>query len=486
MGLIIRIFMNEHDLTAGSMADPGNATLDSPPAGNAPEKTSGGTPALYLGNERVVRPLYDIVEPAFPLPPGVNHVHISVEPVGALVRVQINKVSSSYWVEWPQNSAAVQKPVLAVRAALENFRQKCSSYLNAVDADDLLEQLSALPPGAAWGYSVDPSAPHMQAWNEPEVQHALHTLAWHGYSLFESLFTNARLRDDVLALQPGDRLEVHWYPERGRQHPFPWGLMYLQPVARATSVDPMKFSGLRLRLETFSYTQDRIKLCLGALCDQTPRAYCLYWDDSPKEISSEAQRQRTTLDRWAGRLFLPTEGVGTPRDELIDAFNRRGPNAHVLYVFCRCHNPENEAVELRFSNGPGDAPVSMPDLNQVDLTNNPLVFINACDTAAGESGATQDLERYYFTRKCGAYIGTEAKVPVQLASRVAEGFFHYFYGATASRTLPAGEALAQIKLLLWKRYRNVGGIFYTLVNEHRLHISAEDHDGADLPNRNGR
>jgi hypothetical protein len=477
--------MNEHDLSGPVPADLEHAPVDTPLAVGPSAETSNGTPSLYV-DERVVCYLSDIVAPAFPVPREPNHLIISVRSMGAWVRAIIDGHLSSYAAQWPQDSAAIEDPALNVRNALEDFRQECSSYLNAVDADDLLAQVSSIPPAIVWEHPGDPSPPHQQAWDAPEVQDALHTLSWYGYALFDSLFKDARLREDVRALRPGDRLEVHWYPGDGRQHQLPWGLMYLQPSDRAVPVDPMQFPGLRFRLEVFNYPPDRVKPCLGALREQTPRSYCLYWDDTPQEISSEVRRQRSGLDRWPGGLVLPTEGVGSPRDELLEALNRRGPNPHVLYMFCRCHNPEKAPVELRFKNGNNKKDsIRAPDLTQLDLTNNPLIFINACETSARESGAPHDLERYFFNRKCGAYIGTEAKVPVHLASRVAEGFFHYFYGVTGPQPLPVGEALARIKLILWKRYRNVGGIFYSLINDPRLHVCSENSCGPNFPHHNG-
>jgi hypothetical protein len=461
-----------------SVPDPSHSTADVPPSGV--DLAFRDTPSLQLVDERVVRPLINLLEPPFPFSRKLNHLMISVHSGGAWVTARINGTSSRYSADWPQGSASLQEPVLNLRAALDGFRQRCSSYLNTVAADDLLAQLSTSSSGSAWEHATDPSPQHEAAWHDPDVQDALHILAWHGYAVFESVFKDERLREDVLSLSPGDRLEVHWYPENGRQHQLPWGLLYARPANKDNPVDPEQFLGLRFRLEAFSYTQDRVKLCLGALREQTPRAYCLYWDDSPTEISSEVRRQRGALDRWPGRLLLPTNGVPTPRDELLAGLNRREPNPHVLYVFCRCRDLGNASLELRFSNGAQESPIRMPDLNQVNLRDNPLVFINACDTAAAESGGPQDLERYYFARKCGAYIGTEAKVPVQLASRVAEGFFHYFYGMSGSRPLPVGEALAHVKRLLWRRYRNVGGIFYVLINEPQLYVDPENQNGHDI------
>jgi hypothetical protein len=108
------------------------------------------------------------------------------------------------------------------------------------------------------------------------------------------------------------------------------------------------------------------------------------------------------------------------------------------------------------------------------LADRPLVFANACTTSSGDPYVANELEASFFRRGCRAYVGTETKVPIQLASRFAAIFFHFFYRQISPRPIAAGEALAQARLLLWTAYNNIGGIFYTYVNQYELFMATDD------------
>jgi hypothetical protein len=106
------------------------------------------------------------------------------------------------------------------------------------------------------------------------------------------------------------------------------------------------------------------------------------------------------------------------------------------------------------------------------------VFANACTTSAADPYIANELETVFFDRGCRAYLGTETKVPIQLASRFAWIFFHFFYRRLDPRNRPiaAGEAVVQTRRFLWRYYRNLGGIFYTYVNQYELFMA----DDAEL------
>ena len=84
-----------------------------------------------------------------------------------------------------------------------------------------------------------------------------------------------------------------------------------------------------------------------------------------------------------------------------------------------------------------------------------------------------ELEKNFFQRKCRAYIGTEARVPIFMASRFASVFFHFFYRLIDSKPMPSGEAIGQARLFLWSHYNNIGGLFYTLINQYELYMASE-------------
>jgi hypothetical protein len=40
--------------------------------------------------------------------------------------------------------------------------------------------------------------------------------------------------------------------------------------------------------------------------------------------------------------------------------------------------------------------------------------------------------------------------------------------------MAAGEAVTQARLFLWTHYRNIGGLFYSHVNQYDLFLARED------------
>jgi hypothetical protein len=85
-----------------------------------------------------------------------------------------------------------------------------------------------------------------------------------------------------------------------------------------------------------------------------------------------------------------------------------------------------------------------------------------------------ELEIGFFNRGCRAFIGTETKVPVMLASRFATVFFHLLFDTSGKQAIAAGEALYLARLLLWRGFRNIGGLFYSYINDYDLKVANDD------------
>ena len=123
----------------------------------------------------------------------------------------------------------------------------------------------------------------------------------------------------------------------------------------------------------------------------------------------------------------------------------------------------------------GQDDVRRHDLPQRPLADGPLVFANACTTAAAGPYMTNLLEESFFQRGCRAFLGTETKVPIAFASRFAAAFFHFF-ALRVPEPLAADKAMALAQLFLWCHYRNLGGILYSYVNQYELFMA----DDAEL------
>jgi hypothetical protein len=303
-------------------------------------------------------------------------------------------------------------------------------------------------------------------------------LAFEGHALYEAFFPQgSKLRGWLDALPPGHRIDISW---TRRGHAFiphvPWGLMYLPHVPLpGQPVDAMGFLGQRFRLSYTAHPAPSGDRALGGL-DDSHRAHFLHWGDDTDPTGREARWQQKEWQRWTKQIFVPSSLDGPDlKTELLTMLAQPQPSpVAVLYLFCQCNIGTGADGLLRF--GPTSQPahiVRRTDLATTPLADHPLVFVNACSTAASDPYVANELELAFFKRGCRAYLGTETKVPIAFASRFAAIFFHFFYRTLDPAPMAAGEAVAQTRLFLWTHYRNIGGLFYTYVNQYELFM-AED------------
>jgi hypothetical protein len=391
---------------------------------------------------------------------------------------------------WVGVQAQVTGPIKNVREAAEDLRAAWENHLNDVDTVDLAQRLQDWGKSARgahrWGgpeYNWSSlggyaAAEHQQQWQRMAVSEELRKLALRGWSLFQAFFpVGSKLREWITALSPGARLNISWTPRAGPGYipHVPWGLMYVAEIPpNGQPVDPMGFLGLRCRVAYTSHDVQNASRSLGAL-DKTHRAHFLYWGDNLGDITAiEALWQRSQWSIWQNQIFIPQAGMDAKAQVLRLLNNPQPPPTSVLYLFCQSNTGAGNDPALRFGNtNDVSNMVTQTDIGTSILTDRPLVFANACTTAAADPYMANELERAFFDRGCRAYIGTETKVPIVLGSRFAAIFFHFFYRQLDPDPMAAGEAVAQTRLFLWTHYRNIGGLFYSYVNQYDLFLASE-------------
>lgn len=381
---------------------------------------------------------------------------------------------------WNVAPATVTGLIKNLREALEAFRARHEAYLDAVDPADLDRRLGGMNAGDDFfGNGEPPSAQSLAAWEAVSTSDELYTLALEGRTLYDAFFpTGSQLRGWIDLMQPHDRLDVALHELAGAAYVphVPWGLMYrMDPPEPGEPVDPLGFLGLCLRIGYNGHDVSVASKALGRL-ENVHRAFFLYWGDQAKDPTAiEARRQR---DRWAAvpnHVVVPgSADGGQPKKRLMKLL--RDPGAEpirLLYLYCQCKAEQGNDPELRFANNTQpDNVVRRSDLGVKELAEQPLVFANACTTSAADPFMSNELEAGFFRRKARAYLGTESKVPIALASRYATIFFYYFdRRASPPSPMAAGEAAYQAKQFLWRHYRNLGGLFYTYVNQYELYMA---------------
>jgi len=421
---------------------------------------------------------------AWARPPG--SLEITVESSGTQIKGNA-LTHEGIWapnerIQWPPK-AQVSALTEQVRGAAEAFREACQSDLDNLPADDFerrLQRLSESPEAIPHDWSRIPDESdeaHRQAWDRIAVEPKLFELAYKGYELYQLFFPEgSKLRAGMDRLLPGVQVNVNWldsFSDSWASH-IPWGLLYRQEPEPGQPVDPMQFLGLRFRIGYVPYEAQNPKPDLGRP-GSVWAAHCLYWGTGDS-AGAESLWQRSRWSRWPNQVIVPMDPAAreakTAVHLLLKAPEKR-PMA-VLYFFCRsAEGSGSNDLVLRFGNSARDE----DNLRQVEmglgkLPDRPFVFANACSTAAADPYVANRLELTFIkNRGCQAFLGTEAKVPIVLASRFAAAFFHFFFRQVDGAPVSAGEAVAQARLFLWTHYRNLGGLFYCLVNKYDLYMA---------------
>jgi len=289
---------------------------------------------------------------------------------------------------------------------------------------------------------------------------------------------NTVLRSVIDDLVPGQKINISWLPSAGDGYVphVPWGLLFVKPPEDGP-IDAGLFMGLRYRI---NYTSREIQNASKALGrqDKSISANLFYWDNQPDDpvFMEAAWQQQQFSALQINKVFVPATTGDAAKTELVNMLHEPVSPLALMYLYCHCSVGDgNNNPVLRF--GASSAPkflISRTELGLNEFRDRPLVFANACTTAAADPYSANELASAFFRRQCRAYIGTEIKVPIVFASRFAFIFFNFFYRKIDPEPMAGGEAIAQTRLWLWVNYRNIGGLFYNYVNQYGLFMADDD------------
>lgn len=370
-----------------------------------------------------------------------------------------------------------------VRLEAERLRAKASDHLDNIPADAFEAALTAGPTFSDWNYEPHlADQEHEDAWSELSQSDELRGLAGAGYTLYQALFPEGTLRRTVLDAAPvGALVEIVWTVDTpGAVGGIPWTFLCRQPPRHGTPVDMTSFLGLSHRVAHIRYSSRATSLFLGDPAT-SHLLDVLFWGEVDEPAAIEARWQRTRLESLPNHVIMPSVGSANPRAEVCEVLDTPAPApVPCLYLFCE-HDAGTSGNAPRMRFGSGRKPEDLLDDTAFGFDqypDGPLVFANACSTSSAAAYLTPLLEQRLFQNGCRAYIGTETKVPVVLASRLGRAFFHFFEQRVDGYAMPAGEALSLTRRWLWQHFRNPGGLFYCYVNQYRLVLADVAEAGA--------
>jgi hypothetical protein len=284
----------------------------------------------------------------------------------------------------------------------------------------------------------------------PEAkQEALRTLARAGASLFQRLFLHDAAGNDARAIgewlrdnamDPGVRLTVQIIADHA---PLPWAMLYLGNAASSARLDWDNFLGMRHIIEQLPLQQS-LRTRTNEIPSKPSLALSLNVNrsiDTSLGMPLVAGHERHWTEAAAVRTGLTVVSRAT-KDEVVRALADAANGDRIVYFYCHAtgsatgNDPETAEIIM----GQGDA-TTVADLRldapvTVQLPGNPLIFINACESAELSPLFYSGFVPYFMSKGARGVIGTECKTPAIFAIRWADAFFEQILdGATVGATV---------------------------------------------------
>jgi phosphoribosylcarboxyaminoimidazole (NCAIR) mutase len=279
---------------------------------------------------------------------------------------------------------------------------------------------------------------------------ALRTMARAGAGLFQRLFLHDAAGDDARAIgrwlrdnamDPGVRLTVQIIADHA---PLPWAMLYLGDAASTARLDWDCFLGMRHIIEQLPLQQS-LRTRTNEIPSKPSLAMSLNMNrsiDTSLGMPLVVGHERHWTEAAAARAGLTVVSRAT-KDEVVRALADAANGDRIVYFYCHAtgsaagsDDPETAQIIM----GQGDA-TTVADLRldapvTVQLSGNPLIFINACESAELTPLFYSGFVPYFMSKGARGVIGTECKTPAIFAIRWADAFFEQILdGATVGATV---------------------------------------------------
>lgn len=287
---------------------------------------------------------------------------------------------------------------------------------------------------------------------------ALKTMARAGALLFQKLFFGPAAGEDSKAVgeflrkMATNRAATIKLQILAENTPLPWGLLYVGDASAGAKLDWDNFIGMRHLIEQIPLQNTPTVLECAIPSDMPQLAVSVNVNNGiDKQMGADfvKQHQKFWADATASRKRVRVT-ARTTSVEVIHALADSMTDDQILYFYCHA-----ESTGLTDAGGPDtsclvltDARITLGDLNldaptTTQLRGNPLVFINACESAEMSPAFYDGFVPYFMAKGARGVIGTECKTPALFAVAWAKRFFERFLD---------GEPLAEVFLGLRREF----------------------------------
>ncbi|QGF23477.1 CHAT domain-containing protein [Raineyella fluvialis] len=304
----------------------------------------------------------------------------------------------------------------------------------------------------------------------PLERDALRTLAKAGGRLFRKLFFHPQAGSDAKAL--GNYLRAEAIDAQAlltlqvvdKEAAIPWALLYVGDVSDDATLDWDYFLGLRHLIE---------QVPLGPLLrgrtlkiSSTPELTVglnLNLRVGPDLVNSRVQEHQQRWQHLPSQRKRLSLRPRTTRTAVLEALKDPSNGDQIVYFYCHAvaQGRNDDTGRAAITMEP-NSPLTLDDLNDnagvsLRLPKQPLVFINACESADLTPLFYTGFVPYFLSRGARGVIGTQSKMPGLFAIRFAEAFFDRLFDGQ-----PIGEAMLATRRDFLDRYRNPLGLLYAV------------------------
>lgn len=307
---------------------------------------------------------------------------------------------------------------------------------------------------------------------EADTLFALGVLARAGALLFQKLFfgpaagADSKAIGDFLrrmAADPTTRLTLQIVAE---STPLPWGLLYMGDASEGAELSWDNFLGLRHVIELIPL-QTTLTVTDNAIRSNQP-ALSVSINVNQKidqDMAADFVARQQAFWASAQTSFKPLRVTSrSTRAELLQALRSEHTDDQILYFFGHA-----ETNGLGSAGGPdasslvlSDASITLESLNldaptSTQLRGNPLVFINACESAELSPAFYDGFVPYFMAKGARGVVGTECKTPALFAAEWAARFFKRFLDGE-----PLGLAFLELRREFLQDHGNPLGLLYAV------------------------
>jgi len=301
-------------------------------------------------------------------------------------------------------------------------------------------------------------------------QVALRTLAKAGGRLFRKLFFHPHGGPDAQALgtylraEASDEETLLTLQVIDKEAAIPWALMYVGDLSDDAHLDWQQFLGMRHLVEQVPLgplmpgRSTRIRsvpqLAVGLNVNLRVGG-----DLVNSKVQEHQQRWQDLRSQRQGLSLTPRSS----RSAVLDALKDPANGDQIVYFYCHAtaqgRNDDTGQAAITMEPGP---PLTLDDLadnagSSIPLVNQPVVFINACESADLTPLFYTGFVPYFLSRGARGVIGTQCKTPALFAIRFAEAFFDRVFDGE-----PVGESMLATRRDFLDRYRNPLGLVYAV------------------------